>query len=279
MRSFLKRPNLPLNKMNSDRLAKAIVSLTNLVFRLRGPGGCPWDAEQTDLSVRMYLLEEAYEVLDAIEKSSPGDVCQELGDLLFHIVFLAQLAEERKEFDFVEVVEKIGEKMVHRHPHVFGKTTVKSAKEVVINWAKLKRLEKGDLDKTTSLLEDVPMNLPALLGSHRLSERAAKAGFHSIDVRETWDRVQRKFEKLKSAVENEDTDRLSDEMGELLFSVVNLAREHGLNAENILRKSNRRFLDLFDEMERELRSSGIEPESATPEQKENAWKRVRTQVD
>jgi MazG family protein len=278
MRSSLKRPNLPINKMDSDRLTKAIVSLTNLVFRLRGPGGCPWDAEQTDSSVGMYLIEEAYEVLDAIEKSSPGDVCQELGDLLFHIVFLAQLAEERKEFDFVEVVERIKEKMIHRHPHVFGKTTVKSAKDVALNWAKIKRQEKGALNKTSSLLEDVPVNLPALLGAHRLSERAAKAGFHRMNVREAWDRAQKKFETLRSAVENEPSERLSHEMGEVLLSLVNLAREHGLNAENILRNSNRRFLTLFEKMERELRGSGIEPEEATPEQMEHAWKRVKTQV-
>jgi MazG family protein len=278
MWSSLKRPNLPINKMDSDRLTKAIVSLTNLVFRLRGPGGCPWDAEQTDSSVGMYLIEEAYEVLDAIEKSSPGDVCQELGDLLFHIVFLAQLAEERKEFDFVEVVERIKEKMIHRHPHVFGKTTVKSAKDVALNWAKIKRQEKGALNKTSSLLEDVPVNLPALLGAHRLSERAAKAGFHRMNVREAWDRAQKKFETLRSAVENEPSERLSHEMGEVLLSLVNLAREHGLNAENILRNSNRRFLTLFEKMERELRGSGIEPEEATPEQMEHAWKRVKTQV-
>jgi tetrapyrrole methylase family protein/MazG family protein len=278
MRSSLKRPNLPINKMDSDRLTKAIVSLTNLVFRLRAPGGCPWDAEQTDSSVGMYLIEEAYEVLDAIEKSSPKDVCQELGDLLFHIVFLAQLAEERKEFDFVEVVEKIKEKMIHRHPHVFGNTTVKSAEDVAFNWAKIKRQETGVLNETSALLKDVPMNLPALLGTHRLSERAAKAGFNQMNVRETWDRVQEKFETLRSAVKNEDSDQLSDEMGELLLSLVNLAREHGLNAENILRNSNRRFLTRFEKMEKELRNSGIEPEAATPDQMKHAWKRAKTRA-
>jgi MazG family protein len=278
MRLSKKRPNLQINNMDSDRLTKAIVSLANLVFRLRGPGGCPWDAEQTDSSVRMYLIEEAYEVLDAIERSSPRDVCQELGDLLFHIVFLAQLAEERKEFDFVEVVESIKEKMIHRHPHVFGNTKVKSAKDVAQNWAKIKRQEKGVLNETPSLLEDVPMNLPALLGTHRLGERAAKAGFQRINFKGTWDRVQEKFEKLKSAVENEDSDRLSEEMGEFLLILVNLAREHGLNAENILRNSNRRFLTRFEKMESELRSVGIEPEAATPEQMEYAWKRVKTRA-
>lgn len=264
--------------MDSDRLNEAMISLTNLVSRLRGPGGCPWDAEQTDLSVGMYLIEEAYEVLDAIEKSAPRHLCEELGDLLFHIVFLAQLAEERKEFDFTEVVEGIRDKMIHRHPHVFGKTKVKSVNEVAFNWAKIKRREKGGLHEKTSLLEDVPMNLPALLGSHRLSERAAKAGLPEINGKEAWDRAQKRFETLRASMENEESGRFSDAIGDLLLDLVNLAREQGLNAESILRGGNRKFLYHFEKMEKELRDSGIEPEAATPEQMGNAWKRVKTRM-
>ena len=277
MRSFPKRLRLPKSKMDTDEVTRAIISLTNLASRLRGPGGCPWDARQTDSSVGTYLIEEAYEVLDAIEKSSPTDVCQELGDLLFHIVFLAELAEERKEFDFVEVIENIKEKMIQRHPHVFGKTKVKNVKDVALNWAKIKRQEKGVLNESPSLLEDVPMKLPALLGSHRLLGRAAKAGFHSTNVRESWERVRSQFETLRSAVEDEDSDRFSGEIGALLLSLVNLALGYGLNAEEILRRANRQFLERFEKMERILREGGIEPEKATPEQMEHAWKRVKTQ--
>jgi len=276
MRSFKKSPKLPLNEMDSDRLSKAIVALANLVARLRGPGGCTWDAKQTDSSLGIYLLEEAYEVLDAIEISSPGDVCQELGDLLFQILFMAKLAEERKEFDFIEVIERITEKMIRRHPHVFGKTMVDSAEDVALNWAKIKKREKGASYETSSLLESVPMNLPALLRAHRLSERAAKEGLQRVNSNETWVWAQKRFEKLRSAIKNEDRVQVADDMGELLFSLVNLAREHGLNAENTLRISNRRFLDRFENMERELKASGIEPEKATPEQMEHAWKRVKS---
>ena len=276
MRSFQKSPKLPLNEMDSDRLSKAIVALANLVARLRGPGGCPWDAKQTDSSIGIYLLEEAYEVLDAIEISSPGDVCQELGDLLFQILFMAKLAEERKEFDFIEVIERITEKMIRRHPHVFGKTTVDSAEDVALNWAKIKKREKGASHETSSLLESVPMNLPALLRAHRLSERAAKEGFQRANSNETWVWAQKEFEKLRSAIKNEDRVQVADDMGELLFSLVNLAREHGLNAEHILRISNKKFFDRFERMERELKASGIEPEEATPEQMEHAWKRVKS---
>lgn len=276
MRSFRKRPRPPLNEMDSDRLSKAIVALANLVARLRGPGGCPWDAKQTDSSIGIYLLEEAYEVLDAIEISSPGDVCQELGDLLFQILFMAKLAEERKEFDFIEVIERITEKMIRRHPHVFGKTMVDNAEDVALNWAKIKKREKGASHETSSLLESVPMNLPALLRAHRLSERAAKEGFQRANSNETWVWAQKRFEKLRSAIKKEDRVQVADDMGELLFSLVNLAREHGLNAEHTLRISNRRFLDRFERMERELKASGIEPEEATPEQMEHAWKRVKS---
>ena len=129
--------------MDSDRLSKAIVALTNLVARLRGPEGCPWDARQTDSTIKIYLIEEAFEVLDAIEKSSPEDVCLELGDLLFQVLFLARLADERNEFDFIDVVEKITKKMIHRHPHVFGEVKVNSAEDVANNWANIKKAEKG----------------------------------------------------------------------------------------------------------------------------------------
>ena len=127
--------------MDPTRLTEAVKALVQLVDRLRGPGGCPWDAKQTDSSIKVYLIEEAYEVLDALEKSIPEEVCMELGDLLFHVVFLAKLAEERNEFDFVEVVEKITEKMVRRHPHVFGDVRVDNAEDVAYNWARIKRNE------------------------------------------------------------------------------------------------------------------------------------------
>ena len=156
----------PILNMNSNRLSKAVVALTDLVTRLRSPAGCPWDAKQTDSTLKMYLLEEAYEVLDAIENSSPEDVCLELGDLLFQILFLAQLAAERKEFDFTDVVEKITEKMIRRHPHVFGETRVADAEDVKRNWAKIKAKEKEAARKTSSVVESVSMNLPALLRAH-----------------------------------------------------------------------------------------------------------------
>ena len=236
--------------MDPDRLSKAMIDLVELVERLRGPGGCPWDAEQTDDTIKIYLLEEAYEVLEAIEKSSPADVCLELGDLLFQILFLARLADERKEFDLVEVIERITEKMIRRHPHVFGQVRVETSEDVASNWAKIKKAEKGALHETSSL-KSVPVNLPALLRAHRLGERATKEGFDPLHAGQIWDGVQERFEKLRTAITAQDTDLIGEAMGDFLFGLVGLARHWRLNAEDVLRLANERFLERFEEMEKE----------------------------
>ena len=245
-----KSPRILLLNMDSDRLSRAIVTLVELVARLRNPGGCPWDAKQADSTLKMYLLEEAYEVLDAIEQSSPQDVCMELGDLLFQILFLARLAAERKEFDFTEVVEKITEKMIRRHPHVFGGTSVDSAEDVKLNWARIKAEEKGAAQKTSSVFESVPTNLPALLRTHRLSERASKLNPDLANGEKIWNKVLGQFEALKSAVTREDRDSVREAMGGLLFSLSNLTRHWGFNAENLLRLTNQEFLECFEKTEK-----------------------------
>jgi nucleoside triphosphate diphosphatase len=236
--------------MDPDRLSSAIVDLVELVERLRGPGGCPWDAEQTDDTIKIYLLEEAYEVLEAIEKSSSTDVCLELGDLLFQVLFLARLAEERNEFDLVRVIEKIREKMVRRHPHVFGEVRVDTAEDVAVNWARIKKSEKGALHEASSL-ENVPVNLPALLRAHRLGERASREGFDPPHKGQIWDVVQERFEKLRSALAEKNKDLIGEVMGDILFHMAGLARAWGLNAEDVLRLANQRFLERFEEMKKE----------------------------
>jgi MazG family protein len=198
----------------------------------------------------MYLLEEAYEVLDAIENSSPEDVCLELGDLLFQILFLAQLAAERKEFEFTDVVEKITEKMIRRHPHVFGETRVADAEDVKRNWAKIKAKEKDTPQKTSSVFESVPMNLPALLRSHRLSERASRLDPDVANGEDIWNRVLGQFEVLKFSVVRADRNQIRGAMGRLLFSLSNLTRHWGLNAEDLLRLANQEFMESFEKIEK-----------------------------
>lgn len=261
--------------MEKNRLGNAIWDLVDLMATLRGPDGCPWDAKQTETTLKLYLLEEAYEVIDAIESSSPQETCRELGDLLFQIIFVARLAEEKGHYHFAHVVEKITRKMVRRHPHVFGTAKVRTPEEVALNWHKIKRNENGEASGAASLLQSVPQNLPALLRGHRLSERASKVKFDWTNEHEVWGKVQEEFRELSAAIAEGDNDRVGEEMGDLLFSLVNLARHKGLNAEHLMRDANNKFQSRFEQMEQELSSRGVPMEAATPEQMNEAWETIK----
>jgi MazG family protein len=228
--------------MDPNKLSRKIKVLTSLVARLRGPKGCPWDAKQTDSTIKNYLLEEAYEVVDAIEKSTPKDVCVELGDLLFQIMFLAQMASEREEFDFIEVMERITEKMVYRHPHVFGKIKVNNAEEVSLNWKDLKRSEKILAQDQSDPLDSIPLNLPALLRTHRIIERGSNGRIHKTKT-EIFDEIRNDFKNLEASVNENNTKGIEKAIGNLLFFLVHLAEKEGLNAEAILRCVNNDFVE------------------------------------
>ncbi len=220
-------------KENRTRLSEAIVALARLADTLRGPDGCPWDAAQNDDSIKLYLLEEAYEVLDAVEMGDPDAVCSELGDLLFQIVFLAQLATERGEFDLADVVERIYEKMVRRHPHVFGEEKASRPEEVAKRWAEIKREEDGGED-----LERIPAALPALLRAHRLGERASKLELESKSKNPGFDFLKPDIEALKAATLSGEKGEVSGALGRLLFNLAQFSRRWGLNAEDLLRREN-----------------------------------------
>ena len=260
-------------------MSKAFLALSELVSRLRGPGGCPWDAQQTDSTIKMYLLEETYEVMDAVERGTPEEVSMELGDLLFHIIFLVRLAEERGEFDLVEVIEKITEKMITRHPHVFGTTDVKGPEEVAQNWERIKKTENGTVKSFSSLLQSVPEGLPALLRAHRLSERASKRNLDWLSAEAVWKRVEKGWRELRNAIIEEHEEPSGEEMGDLLFGLVNLIRHWGLNAEHLLRNTNTQFLERFQRMEEELMERGIDLDKATSDEMDRAWERVKTRVE
>jgi MazG family protein len=261
-------------KMDKKRLSEKIVSLAELVTRLRGPDGCPWDAKQTDATLKGYVLEEAYEVVDAIDKRDPEEVCGELGDLLFQIMFLAELAAERGHFDLSDVAEKITAKMIRRHPHVFGDVKAEDAEDVAWNWSAIKRKENGS-SGNTPLLKSVPAHLPALLRAHRLSERASKVDFDWPNEHAIWEKVEEEFIELGKAISEKNRGLIAEEVGDLIFSLVNLARHWGLNAELVLRDSNRKFLARFEEMEQLLKDSDICLEEATAEQMNEAWETVK----
>ena len=236
--------------MNKKPLSEAIIALQALVASLRGPEGCPWDLKQNEITIKMYLMEEAYEVLDAIEEGTPDDVCQELGDLLFQILFLARLAEERGEFDLADVLENITQKMIHRHPHVFGPTKVQGADEVSANWERIKREEKGGQGSLTTRLEGVPGNLPALLRAHRLLERASKAGVDESGPEEVWTRVTGNIQEIRGYSPDKGDAPPAENLGKLLFDLVNVARAWGLNAEHLLRGANSDFIEGIREKEK-----------------------------
>jgi len=230
--------------MDKNELAKAFLDLCDLVSRLRGPGGCPWDARQTEETLKTYLLEEAYEAVDAVDRGDPEDLCHELGDLLFQILFLTTMAEEKGHFELLGVIREITRKMIHRHPHVFGAAKAASAEEVAENWERIKKQERGLPDTSSKLMESVPLNLPALLRAHRLMERAARL---KPDDRNMWARVQDAFRKLSEVPDKEDEKAMKQAIGDLLLSLVGLARQRGLNAEHVLREANERFLKGFRE--------------------------------
>lgn len=261
-------------KMDRNRLSKAAVALVDLMERLRGPGGCPWDAQQDDSTIKMYMLEEAYEALEAIERSSPREVCQELGDLLFQIVFLARIAEERSEFDLVEVMEEVTEKMIRRHPHIFGEARLNSAAQVADKWAEIKKTEKSSTGNVSSQLNKVPVELPALLRSHRLNERLSKFGFDYTSPSGIWDKVQEDFRELEANISEEDSEGTGKAIGRLLFDLANLSRHCGQNAERLLRDANQGFLRRFDRMEESLNASNLKLEEATQEQISKAWEKA-----
>ncbi len=227
--------------MKKDELSTAVWGLIELVDRLRGPDGCPWDAKQTPATIKMYLLEESYEVVDAIERGSTEDVCQELGDLLFQIIFLARLAAEKGEFDFVTVMERITLKMTRRHPHVFGEANLQNAEEVADHWAAIKRRERESAKRTTSSPPGLPKDLPALLAAHRLSERLSRIGMRPKGRDEIGSRVAEGSEKLKQMGPDQDPAKVGERIAVLLFDIADFARRWGLNAEHLLRTANRTF--------------------------------------
>ena len=231
--------------------------------RLRAPGGCPWDREQTHATLRTYLIEEAYEVLDAIEKGSSQDLAEELGDLLLQVLFHADLARETGAFDISDVITGIHDKMVRRHPHVFGNVKAETSGEVLKNWAQLKAKEKQAASRNgrpsqapaPSALDGVPRNLPALLEAYQMTRRAAQVGFDWEQVEGIFEKLEEETTELRAALAASNRRAVEEEVGDLLFSVVNLARFLRLDPEVTLKHSNLKFKKRFQEMEREASRS------------------------
>ena len=253
-------------------------ALVRLMERLRGEGGCPWDREQTRQTLKPFLIEEAYEVVEAIDEGDPKQIMEELGDLLFQVVFHARIAAERREFTIGQVVAATTEKMVRRHPHVFGDSTASTAGEVLEQWEELKRKERNAAATApVSALDGVPRELPALLRAQRLQDKASRVGFDWPEISGVTAKIEEELGELKEAMQSATPEAIEQELGDVLFSLVNLARFLNLNAEEALRKTITRFTTRFQSMEETLRRDGGRLGSLGLEEMERLWQQAKRQ--
>jgi tetrapyrrole methylase family protein/MazG family protein len=236
---------------------------------LRSPGGCVWDIEQTHTSLRRYIIEEVYEVIEAIDLEDSELLCEELGDLLLQIVFHARMAEETGSFSMQDVIDTVTEKMIRRHPHVFGDVSVRDAGEVVLNWDAIKRKEKGDARK--SVLDGVPKDLPSLMKAYKLQQKAAKVGFDWDNIAPVWDKINEEIAELKKAIQENDKANIEAEFGDVLFSLVNLSRFLHVDAEVSLNMTNNKFIHRFSYIENSVIKEGKEWEKLTLEELNKYW--------
>jgi tetrapyrrole methylase family protein/MazG family protein len=261
--------------------AAAFARLAEIIERLRAPDGCPWDREQTHASLRTHLIEEAYETVNAIETADDANLREELGDLLMQPVLHAQIASEEQRFDIVDVLEGISDKLVRRHPHVFGDVSVENSDHVLRNWDAIKRAEKAEKAGTTadqeavlpSILAGVPNALPSLSLALEISKKAAKAGFEWPDIAAVMDKLREEMSELEDDLE--DRERATEELGDLLFTAVNVARWKRIDPELALRDAVRRFTTRFQMMESSTQERAILLENLSPEQWDGLWEAAK----
>ena len=269
---------LPVVAVSADRenaksrsAETAFAELVEIVRRLRAPGGCPWDREQTHDTLKPFLIEEAYELLDAIDRRRDDALCEELGDVLLQIMLHAQIGAEEGAFDVAAVIDGLSGKLVGRHPHVFGDTAVNGAGEVLVNWEKIKKREKAG----RGLFDGLPMSLPALQKAARMGEKAGRVGFDWPDAAGVRAKVAEELREVDEAVASGDAEAVERELGDLLFSVAQWTRHLGHLPEEVLRKGCGRFATRFAAMESLVRESGRELSDLGPDALEAAWQEAK----
>jgi len=243
--------------------------LVKLMTTLRGPDGCPWDRKQTLPDLKPYVIEEAYEVVDALDRDDRGALMEEVGDLLLEAVFVAEITREEGSFDIYDSVTAVHDKLVRRHPHVFGDVQADDAEQVIVNWEKLKNEERKAENK--SVLAGVPQSLPALLKASRLTDKAARVGFDWRGTDEVFDKLDEEFAELREAVASGDSAHVQEELGDLLFTIANIARKLNVNAEEALQSTNRKFTRRFETMESRVRATDRNLDQLTLQELDALW--------
>jgi tetrapyrrole methylase family protein/MazG family protein len=246
---------------------KGFDALVAIMARLRGEEGCPWDRRQTKEDLKPFLIEETYEIVEALDKGDAQGLREELGDLLFHIIFMARIAEEEGAFDISGVIQGVAEKMVRRHPHVFSDSEVSGPCEVEVNWARLKAAEKP----RGSLMDGLPLQLPALMRAYRLTQRASQVGFDWEAKEHVWAKVQEELTEFQEALQGGTHEALREELGDILFTLVNLARFIGVDPEDALRRVTDKFAARFTYIERRLREQGKALQEASLAEMDALW--------
>jgi tetrapyrrole methylase family protein / MazG family protein len=248
--------------------------LVELMAQLRGPDGCPWDREQTPASLKPFLIEECYEVIEALDEGAPDKVKEELGDLLFQIIFHARIAEEQGAFTITDVINTIVEKMVRRHPHVFGEEKVSTAGEVLANWEEIKKKEKTHRERT-SVLDGVPQGMPALLRAHGIQKRASRVGFDWNKLDEALPKLDEEIAEFKESLKSKDAAAIEEELGDIFFMLVNISRFLEINPEDALRKTISKFIHRFRYIEEDAAQQGRSLKEMTLDEMEKLWQEAK----
>ena len=255
-------------------VGRAFERLVQIMARLRGPDGCPWDRAQTPADLRNYIIEEAYELVDAITRGDPATVLDELGDLLLQVVFLARIYEERGHFNLASVAEHLREKLVRRHPHVFGNETASTPEEVLQNWEARKARERGH-QTLKSRLQNLPKHLPALAEAWLIQRRAAQVGFDWPDIQGAIEKVEEEWREFKSILNDGNPTEIEEEFGDVIFSLINVARKKNINPEIALKRMNKKFIRRFSYIEQTLARQNRSPEALDLDDLDRLWEEAK----
>ncbi len=260
--------------MNEGKLERLI----DIMKLLRSKEGCPWDREQTHESLKKYLIEETYEYLEVVDLDDKARMCEELGDVLLQIVFHARIAEENGDFNIEDVINGVCEKMIHRHPHVFGDVSAETSSQVLKNWEEIKKREKGVKDQT-SVLQDVPKNLPALMRSYKVQQKAAQVGFDWTDPGDVFAKIREEIDELEVEFKKQNKSGIEDELGDVLFSVVNLSRFLKVHPELSLTQSTNKFISRFEHIEKRALEQGKKLNDMSLEEMEALWVEAKGKLE